>query len=631
MKTYGERTEDVLLKIKKKKNTRRLVCGGIALMLVLSLTLALFMPFNTEPPSVRKYANSPYYGLIKKLNAARYEPPKHDNLFDMLLEYGGNFRGVLTGGLKGEVTMDGAPGATMPAPMDTPAGNANGNYQETTDNQVEGVIEGDLIKRSDKHIYYLHRDRLAVYPIAGAQTKELGAYRFSFDGKGEVSWYTAETREMYLSEDCTTVTLVLGGFGNVLKDGLKEYFVCVISLDVSDPGNIQELGKIYLTGSYMSSRLVDGRLLLMSRYSIPKEIDYSDPGTYVPQFGEPGNMECIPADSMIMPDVLTTTNYTVVTMLDQKTVETVDTAAFLSYTNALYVSGDSIFAARGYSDNQRVQGKRIFTTMTEIANMTYSADGLTVGNSFRIEGSVKNQYSMDAKDGILRVVTSTQTTTFAEVELESRVDGTTNTAVRNANLYCIQISDGSVLAKVEAFAPEGETVESVRFDGDYAYVCTAEVVQLKDPVYFFDLSDLNNITWKDTGTINGYSSSLVDFGNGNLIGIGFNEERQLKIEAYRETDSGVESACVYERSANFSTDYKSYYIDRENQLIGLGVYFWGGNEFTGDHYVLLHFDGTAFRELAVLRTAGREDEFRGVVIDGWLYVFGDQVSVTKVW
>jgi hypothetical protein len=51
----------------------------------------------------------------------------------------------------------------------------------------------------------------------------------------------------------------------------------------------------------------------------------------------------------------------------------------------------------------------------------------------------------------------------------------------------------------------------------------------------------------------------------------------------------------------------------------------------GCHYVLLHFDGMEFRELAVLRTAGREDEFRGVVIDGWLYVFGDQVSVTKVW
>ena len=32
--------------------------------------------------------------------------------------------------------------------------------------------------------------------------------------------------------------------------------------------------------------------------------------------------------------------------------------------------------------------------------------------------------------------------------------------------------------KVVSFAPEGETVESVRFEGDYAYVCTAKVVKV---------------------------------------------------------------------------------------------------------------------------------------------------------
>lgn len=629
MKTYGERTEDVLLKIKKKKMTRRIVRSGVVALLVLVLLVGLFLPFGTEPPSVRRYADSPYYGLIKKLNAARYEPPKYDNLFDTMIGLGSQFRDELIyGSLKGDVTISGVPGA----PMDAPAGAVPGeNYQEITDNQVEGVIEGDLIKRSNKYIYYLHRDRLGIYPIDGAQTKELGSYHYSFDDKGEVSWYTAENREMYLSEDCTAVTLVLAGFGDVLEAGEKDYFVCVISLDVTDPANIQQTGKIYLTGSYKSSRLVNGKLLLMSRYSIPKEIDYSDPGTYVPRFGEPGNMACIPADSMIMPDELTSTNYTVVTMLDQKTTETVDTAAFLSYTDALYVSADSIFAARSCSEKQQQEDKSIITAMTEIAIMNYSEDGLTIGDCLKIEGTVKNQYSMDAKDGILRVVTSTTETVNAVISGENRIDTATNTTTRNANLYCIQISDGTVLGKVESFAPEGETVESVRFDGDYAYVCTAEVVTLTDPVYFFDLRDLNNITWKDTGTIDGYSSSLLDFGNGNLIGIGFNERRQLKIEAYRETDTGVASVCAYERSATFSTDYKSYYIDRENQIIGLGVYFWGGNERVGCHYVLLHFDGMEFRELAAVPMEGREDELRGVVIDGWLYAFGDKPEVIKVW
>jgi hypothetical protein len=153
-------------------------------------------------------------------------------------------------------------------------------------------------------------------------------------------------------------------------------------------------------------------------------------------------------------------------------------------------------------------------------------------------------------------------------------------------------------------------------------------------VYCFDLSDLNNITWKDTGTIDGYSSSLVNFGNGNLIGIDFGDERQLKIEAYRETETGVESICSYEQYASFSTDYKSYYIDRENQLIGIGLYFWDTQEYNGYWYVLLHFDGSAFRELAMIPmddSGTLIQEMRGVVIDGWLYVFANDFHIQKVW
>ena len=102
-----------------------------------------------------------------------------------------------------------------------------------------------------------------------------------------------------------------------------------------------------------------------------------------------------------------------------------------------------------------------------------------------------------------------------------------------------------MVAKVERFAPKGETVRSVRFDGDYAYVCTA--IQLTDPVFFFDLSDLSNITYKDTGTISGFSTSLVDLGDGFLMGIGVGSlSTTLKVEIYVEGEQGVESYCSYE-------------------------------------------------------------------------------------
>ena len=87
-----------------------------------------------------------------------------------------------------------------------------------------------------------------------------------------------------------------------------------------------------------------------------------------------------------------------------------------------------------------------------------------------------------------------------------------------------------------------------RFDGTDAYVCTA--VQLTDPVFFFDLSDMDNITYKETGTIEGFSTSLVNFGNGYLLGIGTgNVWGSLKIEIYEESATGVVSVCWLDQTS----------------------------------------------------------------------------------
>ena len=84
-------------------------------------------------------------------------------------------------------------------------------------------------------------------------------------------------------------------------------------------------------------------------------------------------------------------------------------------------------------------------------------------------------------------------------------------------------------------------------------MCTS--IEMSDPVFFFDLSDLNNITYKDTGTIEGFSTSLVNFGDGYLLGIGRESWSTFKAEIYTEADSGVEAFCSFvQENANYSTD-----------------------------------------------------------------------------
>jgi uncharacterized secreted protein with C-terminal beta-propeller domain len=224
---------------------------------------------------------------------------------------------------------------------------------------------------------------------------------------------------------------------------------------------------------------------------------------------------------------------------------------------------------------------------------------------------------MDEHEGVLRVVTTTQT---------------------SADLYCISLESFEEIASVKDFAPEKERVQSVRFDGNSAYVCTAinRQNQILDPVFFFDLSDLNNITYKDTGTIDGMSTSLVDYGNGYLIGIGrllddYGNPLILKIEVYKENENGVISVCKYVLSNVASpTEYKAYYIDRQNQLLGFGYMISPDpeSEEVDFMYALIRFDSENERFVELLNVEfinvdfeAPQDDKRGVYIDGYMYMF----------
>ncbi|MBP3304498.1 MAG: beta-propeller domain-containing protein [Oscillospiraceae bacterium] len=611
MKTYDERYDDVVRKmerLEKKRRTKRKVIGASCLLLAVAvLAMVLFVPYSTAAPNVSQYSGSPYYSLIQRINEATYQKPEFKNNFEMLTN------GVqdMNGGLKGEIIYEGA-GVNDELGIPEPDSNA-GNYVEVTDNQVQGVIEADIIKRSDRYIYYLRSDVLTVYSIDGPDSKEIGRYTIAGD---ETVWHGGEL-EMYLSQDCATITLV----GNCYSKEDKTTYVCVTNLDVTDPGNIRESGRIYLSGSSLSSRKVGEDLLLLSSFRIAYDYDFSDESTFLPQIGQPGNMVSVAAADILAPEELSSTRYTVVCKLDGKTLEVKGSAAFLSYSDQIYVSEDNVFVTRGFTVKEDGYASRL---MTEISCLNYSGENLEYKGSVTVEGFVKNQYSMDEYKGILRVVTSVRNT------LES-VSGSTASASweRNASLFCISLEDFSIAASVEKFAPAGEQAESVRFDGDNAYVCTAEVIVLTDPVYFFDLSDLDNITYKDTGTIPGYSSSLVNFGDGYLLGIGYGEDRGLKIEVYEETADGVASVCAYEAGAAFPEEYKSYLIDRENRMIGLGMHNW---EIGECRYILLLFDGYELRELVnVPMDVYDLGNTRAVLIEDYLYILNADLQVEKVW
>ena len=631
----------------RKKSARRFrslyLAAAVAAILSISMVIGagawLLVPYNTDPPEVSKYADSEYYELIKKLNTVTYQKPRYDNNLDMIF-------GTLTNmfGAKAEDATNGGAmteSAGMPSlgiginkddavDMDSNNSSDSGgdeSYEEITDNQVSGVTEGDRIKRSSKHIYYLNGTYLKIYTIAGEESTEICSFMLS-SGTG-VSYYN-DNREMYLSEDCKTVTVITPCYDRKQKACME---ICAI--DVSDPQSVRIKKRVTVTGGYLSSRMTDGELLLLSQFSVGRNPDFSDESQFLPQIDNGKGFESVPMKNIISPETLDSARYTVVCKFNEATLDMVDCSAFLSYSEQVYVSKDNIYVTRNYTEKQNFVYYVRNVNVSDVYAMKYKGEKFAFIGGITVEGSIKNQYSMDEYEGLFRVVTTTSEfnsivrdddeygfSNSLSSSVSSVVNGSSGT---NANLYCIDFATKKVVAQVTAFAPAGEVIQSARFDGDIAYVCTS--VEFKDPVFMFDLSDINNITYKETGTIEGYSSSLVNFGNGYLMGIGYGSSRNdLKIEIYEEGKDTVEPVCKYELcGVTFSENYKSYYIDRENQLVGLGVFDYGANFGYDiswrDRYILLHFDGYALREVLNEDININDMSYvRGVYIDGYFYI-----------
>ena len=592
---------------------KKFLTSVACIALVAILGVYLFIPLKSTPLDLSPYANSEYAPLIASIADYRYKPQRYKNNFNRIVS--------AIGSLGFAKMEDAAPPSTSPAPE-----TSNG-YVETTDNQVNGVIEADIVKRTETHAFRLNGGNLKVYSIAKEQSREIASAkipRFSDE-------YTSNSAtEMYLSMDGCTLTVISRYYN---KDYASK--VGITRVDVSNPNAPSVKNQVSIDGEYNSSRMIDGKLILISEHSVnQKQIDYANPETFVPKITEGNETKCIEFSNIIYPEKLNNLRYSVVALVDEKTLDVLDANALLCYNSSVYVSQDNVYVTRGYTYKGSFDGsdeEHYFRSMTDVTVLKYSDGTLENKGTLTVEGSVKDQYSMDEYNGYFRVVTSTNDGTYSNKNFDN-VDKAAylSTKRRSATLTAFNLVSLEKVAEIRDFAPENEEAMSVRFDGDAAYVCTAEVITMSDPVYFFDLSDYSNVTYTDTGVIAGFSTSLIQLGDGYLLGIGVDGKNNVKIEVYEERDGQVISVDTYVIFGEYSTEYKSYFIDREKNLFGIPVLLYEkspGYYSPRTAYLLFCFNGN---ELVLLEDVemynGRTVDIgsvRAFMADNYLYITDD--------
>jgi uncharacterized secreted protein with C-terminal beta-propeller domain len=364
----------------------------------------------------------------------------------------------------------------------------------STNNQVAGVDEGDILKHDGKYVYIVSKDRNSVFILD--VTPPLESRFISYVNT------TGRINEIYLNGDTLIVLgyrkvflidpfLADSGTNSVLLENGKYYYFSYISYtatfleiyDVSVKENpVLEKTHIW-RGSFIGSRMIGDHVYVISTQRIynnlkpwdlpasPSEIYYFNDTSDDSKSSD--NHEFLSVKSVDIIDLKSKPNSRVVLM---------------SSSNDIYVSQNNIYITNTYwrygSENTTIH--RISIQNGEI---TYKAKG-------EVPGSVLNRFSMDEHGEYFRIATT--------------VGWSGSTAV-----YILDL-DMDIAGSVEGIAP-GEHMYSARFMGNRAYLVTFKKV---DPFFVINLTDPENPYILGELKIPGYSDYLHPYDENHVIGLG---------------------------------------------------------------------------------------------------------------
>lgn len=330
----------------------------------------------------------------------------------------------------------------------------------------------------------------------------------------------------------------------------KEY-VTTLVYDVSDRTQPQLMRRFSQEGYYLTSRRIDSAVYVVSNqynYQImaqdaqKTEIDPQDVFPATTDGDVKDDWQTVPADSIAVVPQGDYNNQIVISALDIKD-ETKDEAvmSLIGSSGTVYASADYLYIA-AWQYNQDEQDASSIEVATDLYRFRLDAAGISEAGSGTVPGAIVNQFSMDEHGGYFRIATTSGT-------MWSRSEADTS----KNNVYVLD-DKLDIVGQVTGLAP-GESIKSVRFLGEMAYVVTFRTV---DPLFVIDLSEPTNPLVLGELKIPGYSTYLHPVSDTLLLGFGYDV---IEMEDERIVNAGIKVSVF---------DVSDYSSPQEISSISLG-------------------------------------------------------------
>ncbi|MBD7985301.1 beta-propeller domain-containing protein [Sporosarcina sp. Sa2YVA2] len=417
-----------------------------------------------------------------------------------------NMQYIFHGGMEAEeesASMDAAKSSSASGSAD----------HSTTNVQVEGVDESDIVKTDGNYMYTISdNQQVQIVDVRNPQSMKIASVL-----KKDENYYPSQ---LFLQDN---LLIVIGDkmFPFEQKKELSKKMLPINNMttvriyNVEDRANPKLMREVGAEGYLNNARKADNIMYLITNVYpdiwMKGEIegDVLRPVVF-DSTDEKTSKYMDLQDIAILPGA-TEPTYTVITAIDlTKPVESrLETKGFLGSSAQLYMNKDHLYlTAPKYDMDFSDRGsKAIIWNPTNMFTQffKFKLDGASVDylSTTELKGTVLNQFSMDEYNGHFRVVMT-----------EGNMWDETNPSQNH--LYILD-GDMKLKGSVEGLA-KGERIYSARFMGDKAYMVTFRET---DPLFVIDVADPSKPEVLGELKIPGFSNYLHPLGDNHLIGFGY--------------------------------------------------------------------------------------------------------------
>ena len=435
------------------------------------------------------------------------------------------------------------------------SGVAESNSYSTTNIQVAGVDEADIVKTDGSYIYVASNDYSGqnyIYILKADPQDPRVISRIPLNNETYLAG-------MFLSQDNNKLVVIgsqyqfyaldtrFGSAEGMIYPYNNEIQTFISVYDVSDKVYPVRARNLTLTGSYFNSRMIGNYVYAV--VSQPAQV-FEEVVT-LPRIYSETTVTDVSASKVYyadtMPGYFTFTTFIGLNILDNQQ-EITNMTVLMGGASTMYVSLNNVYITYPGWDETGSYTSIYRVSVEEEEIGTEQAKG-------SVPGYALNQYSMDENNGYFRLATTIrgEIATNTVYVLDSNLTKVGEVKLENAELR--------------------ETIHSVRFMGDKAYVVTFEQ---KDPFFVLNMSDPENPTVSGALEIPGFSSYLHPYDENYIIGLGM-ENGSVKLSLFDVTNvNSPAEASKYIAPGDYSYseaqyEPKAFLFDKEKELLVIPI------------------------------------------------------------